>query len=421
MADSLRVGRYTLALGGHVLEYPGAGPGRRFHQDHLAADSTSYARLRAAGKWYEGNCSQYYTDWRLQQYDPQAVRTITRGDSAGYFAFSVHNATQREFWCIPKYSVSSGGLESPTVSASAQFQTARELCSHGHVAEFLVRQSYPSSEYGPSTMTRDRDRMYGFAFFCMVAGPTAYGGWMPVDGPSPAESTQWWPAVGYDIGAPQNDSVYTFQTGTDARGESYVVYARYFTRGLVLVKPKPNWNSDISESGSPVTTVGLPASLRRLNPDGSLGSAITQLGLKNVEGAVLIGAVTAPGGADKDPPASTTNLAYTFTALSLSPPSLGVAASRATIKVDFNDIIDRSSINSGTVLATGSVSGAHVGSLSPVGRFLTFTPAAPFLPGETVTVRLSSSFMSGTGHRLDGDGDGTGGGDRIWTFTVAAH
>ena len=56
-----------------------------------------------------------------------------------------------------------------------------------------------------------------------------------------------------------------------------------------------------------------------------------------------------------------------------------------------------------------------------VGRYLTFTPSTPFAINEVVTVRVSSTLKSITSHNLDGDGDGQGGGDKVWTFTVSDH
>ena len=425
LADSIFVGGYTIVSGGGVLEYPGPGPGRRFHMDHLRCDSTAYAQLSAAGKMLEGNCSQFYCDFHLQQYDPQSVHTITRGDSGGYFAFSVHTMAQRELWAIPKTTVSVCGLESPTVCASAQFRMAKELTSHGHFGEFLIRQSYANADYGPTNMSKDRDRMFALAYFYMITNPHAYCGWMSVDGITPAESTQWWPAVGYNIGTPQSDSVYVFQTGTDSNGEPYTVYARYFTNALVLVKPKPYWNSEFNDLQSPVTVANLPAALRRLNYDATLGPPITQLALRNIEGAILVGSVTAPGGhppgQDSIPPGAVTNQAAMFSAMSVSPASQAVATARTVIKADLNEAVDPASLGTNTVQATGSVSGLHSGRLSAVGRYLTFSPDAPFVAGEGVTVRLSGTLRSASGRLLDGAGTGTPGSDKVWSFRVGDY
>jgi hypothetical protein len=380
--------------------------------------------LNAGGKLFEGNGSQFYCDWRGYNFPSTAVTTITQGDSGGFFSFSNHDGCFREFWAIPKTCVVEGGFDSPTVCASAQFKMAKELTSHGHFARFMMRASYDDPQYGPSTLYHDRDRMFTLAYCAMVAGPNSYGGYMPVGAISPPESTQWWPAVGYDFGTPQSDSIYTFQTGTDSKGEAYVIYARYFTKGLVLLKPKPHYNSDLSETGSPVTVVNLPVALRRLNVDGTLGPLVTQVSLKNIEAAIMIGSVTPSGGGggglDTIPPTPTT-VAYTFRVDDSSPANQSIAPSHTNIKVNLNDVIDKATVTASTVQATGSVSGAHPGAISAVGRYLTFTPSTPFSINEVVTVRVSATLRSITGHNLDGDGDGQGGGDKVWTFTVSDH
>lgn len=424
LADSLRVGLYTCTTGGHILEYPGQGPGRRFHQDHLRADSTAHATLKAGSKIIEGNASQYYGDFRFYNYPPSNVTTITRGDSGGFFGFSVHDGCMREFWAIPKTCVVEGGYDSPTVAALAQFKMAKELSSNGHFGRFMMRSSYDDPDYGPATITAQRDKMFALAYGAMVARPTAYLGWMPVGSIAKPESTQWWPAVGYNFGTPQSDSIHTFQTGTDANGEPYVIYARYFTNAVVLIKPKAHYNSPFSDNLSPLTVVNLPRALQRLNYDGTLGAAATQITLKNIEGAIMVGSVTEPGkqggGNDSIPP-SPAVLDYTFRAEETSPPSQGVASTHATIKVDLNDVIDKSSVNSGTITVTGSVSGVHPGAVSGIGRYLTFTPASTFVIGEVVTVRVSTNLRSTTGHSLDGDSNGSPGGDKVWSFSVSDH
>ena len=59
--------------------------------------------------------------------------------------------------------------------------------------------------------------------------------------------------------------------------------------------------------------------------------------------------------------------------------------------------------------------------MSVVGRYLTFAPTTPFTPGEVVTVRVLGTVSSTGGRVLDGNMDGTPGGDKVWSFTVADH
>ncbi len=422
--DTLYIGNHTITSGTQkVLEYPGIGPGRQFHIDHLIADSTVYAKLRPLGKILEGNCSQYYTDGHLYQYAPLSVHTIARGDSAGYFAYGIHSMAMREFWAIPSQCITIGGMDSPTVASRAQFQIAREQTSNGRMGEFAMRQSLEDANYGPTTMSYDRDRMFGLTYYCMVANPNSYGAWMTVGAISPPEVTQWWPAVGYDFGVPQNDSVYVYQTGTDSNGETFTVFARYFTKALVLVKPKPNWNSKFTDPLSPITVVNLPKAMQRLNLDGSVSAPATQISLRNIEGAIMLGTVNAPGtnGIVDTIPPSPTSLDYTFHVDDTSPPSQSIASTRAVIKVNLSDVIDKSSVTGSTVQVSGSVTGIHSGATSVVGRYLTFTPSNPFSNNEVVTVRVLGSLKSLTGRSLDGNGDGQPGGDKVWSFAAIDH
>jgi hypothetical protein len=97
-----------------------------------------------------------------------------------------------------------------------------------------------------------------------------------------------------------------------------------------------------------------------------------------------------------------------------------VATTRTTIKIDLNETVDPASV-SGTVQATGSASGSHTGRISVVGRYLTFTPDVVFRAGEEVTVRLVGTIRSTAGRTVDGDGNGTPGGDKVWSFRVGDY
>ena len=149
------------------------------------------------------------------------------------------------------------------------------------------------------------------------------------------------------------------------------------------------------------------------------------MALKNTEAAILVGSVTAPGGSptagDTTPPGTTSTLDGRFTALSVSPGDQGLATTRSKIKADLSEDVDPASAGASTVQVTGSVSGAHAGTLNVVKRYLTFTPAAPFTAGERITVRLSGALKSTSGRFLDGDANGTSGGDKVWTFTVGNY
>jgi hypothetical protein len=448
MADSTTVGAYSipgspynalndrintyihfggLPTDGHVLEYPGAGPGRRFHQDHLRADSTTYASLNAIGKIYAGNCSQSYCNTSHYHW-PGLPNSITNGDSGGYYSYRNHHMADREMWSVPIQTVWNEGLESPTRDIDTQILYARELTSNGRMGLFITRQSVNDADYSPGRITRDRDRMYGLGYFYLIANPNAYCFWLCTDCVGPTDSTSWWPAVGYDIGTPLSDSVFIYQSGIDSNGESYRIYARRFSKALVLVKPKANYTSPVADvdlgygwPASPITSVtftdGKPR--RRLGYNGMLGSPVTSVILKNCEAAIMVDTAGVP--ADVTSPDAVGNMAGAFKVMSVSPASQGVAGAGTTIKVDLSEPVDPASVGASTLLASGSVSGSHTGRISVVGRYLTFTPDAVFTRGEDVNVRLQGTLRSTFGRTLDGDGDGAPGGDKVWSFKVADY
>lgn len=71
---------------------------------------------------------------------------------------------------------------------------------------------------------------------------------------------------------------------------TYSVYARRYTKGLVLLKMTSAATADDTGAGS-ATTHQLPGTYRRVNWDGTLGPPITEITLKGMEGAILVDAV----------------------------------------------------------------------------------------------------------------------------------
>jgi len=104
----------------------------------------------------------------------------------------------------------------------------------------------------------------------------------------------WFNAIEYNVGQPEGD-YYVFATGSDPEKTSltYKIFGREYNNALVLVKPLPygSWNGSFQTgSALPVTATlhTLPGTYRLLNSDGTLGEPITQISLRNQEGAILI-------------------------------------------------------------------------------------------------------------------------------------
>lgn len=70
---------------------------------------------------------------------------------------------------------------------------------------------------------------------------------------------------------------------------TYSVFARKYTKGLVLLKMTSAYTADDTGAAS-VTTHQLPGTYRRVNWDGTLGPPITEVTLKGMEGAILVDA-----------------------------------------------------------------------------------------------------------------------------------
>lgn len=71
-------------------------------------------------------------------------------------------------------------------------------------------------------------------------------------------------------------------------GRSYAVYARKFTRGLVVVKMMGSSYDAADVSDASLTIHALPGTYRRVNWDGTLGPPVTEIALRGMEGAILV-------------------------------------------------------------------------------------------------------------------------------------
>src|SRR5262249_34912821 len=72
----------------------------------------------------------------------------------------------------------------------------------------------------------------------------------------------------------------------DPMGNPCAVYARPYTNGLAVVRPRGSWNQGIETTTA--VTVNLPSAMYPLQPDGSLGSKTSSISLRNGEGAIFL-------------------------------------------------------------------------------------------------------------------------------------
>jgi hypothetical protein len=96
----------------------------------------------------------------------------------------------------------------------------------------------------------------------------------------------WHPAYQADIGRPEGDS-YEFKAGTSRLGCPYKIFARQYSRALVLVRPRDDWScSDFGDASA--VTVNLKDAMKILRENGSLSSPMTSVEVRNAEAVILI-------------------------------------------------------------------------------------------------------------------------------------
>jgi len=103
-------------------------------------------------------------------------------------------------------------------------------------------------------------------------------------------SRHWSAAAAYDVGPPAGPWS-LFATGADPANPAltYRVYQRRFGNALVLYKPLSYGNNVTGTLGdNTATTHQLDAWYRPVHADGSLGSPVHSITLRNGEGAILI-------------------------------------------------------------------------------------------------------------------------------------
>ncbi len=161
-----------------------------------------------------------------------------------------------------------------------------------HEAYALILQD-PSSAL-------DRDKNLGLAYYYLLADPEIdyhfqwdscnYGGWEKL--------LKYFPKAFYiDLGQP-NGGNYIFAEGQDPSNpeDTYKVFARDYTKGMVLAKPKPNGQTRYHNEPS-ITRHRLPGVYFRVQADGTIGSeSLTEITLMNAEAVILL------AGTDTTPP-----------------------------------------------------------------------------------------------------------------------
>ena len=97
--------------------------------------------------------------------------------------------------------------------------------------------------------------------------------------------TVWMPALEADVGHPR-ETRHVIASGVDAAAQKYSIYARDFDNAYILIRPQLDWRKQTYADSTGIT-VPLPAPMRPLHRDGTLGDPVSSVTLRNVEAAIL--------------------------------------------------------------------------------------------------------------------------------------
>jgi hypothetical protein len=139
--------------------------------------------------------------------------------------------------------------------------------------------------------TDPRTQLATLAEYYLLADPKMtfldfFGGYSPAS----SWTEHFSQAVTYNVGQPQG-SWSVFATGTDPANSAltYKIFQRQYNNALVLYKPL-SYSQGVTgtTADNTATTHQLGGQYRELNADGTLGPVVTQITLRNGEGAILI-------------------------------------------------------------------------------------------------------------------------------------
>lgn len=99
------------------------------------------------------------------------------------------------------------------------------------------------------------------------------------------DTLHWCASMDQDIGDP-TARFDTIQSGTDGKGYSYNVLSRDYDSALVLLRPRGSWDQDIDETTAVSVTLG--GTYYELSNNGSIGSAVTSVNIRNAQGKIMM-------------------------------------------------------------------------------------------------------------------------------------
>lgn len=167
------------------------------------------------------------------------------------------------------------------------YNLAKQFADAGKILTLAQGQPTPVITDAPSNYNSDQDRhsMYCLSEYWMAkqGNSTYYSQVAPGNAPL---SSFWCKARETDIGTPIDALYSTWRTGTDAAGQDFTIYARHYSKALILSRPKVGWIYSDYKTQSPVYDLG--GTYRLLRSDGTLGPDITKIGLAMGEAVTLM-------------------------------------------------------------------------------------------------------------------------------------
>jgi len=145
------------------------------------------------------------------------------------------------------------------------------------------------------TYSLDRDKYYFLSLYYQVSTPYTFFSYFPSNGGvyNIPPSTCWLPANEVDIGEPEGNW-YLISGNNPIDGDYYEIFARDFTKAKVFTKPTVRWGA-FRDDNTYSESIDLEGNYKLVNYDGSLGSTVTSIALRNQEGAILLKEEFAPG------------------------------------------------------------------------------------------------------------------------------
>ena len=266
-----------LLAGGGIREYGGRGPlddrlNREYNTDLEAALERYWTEFRRAGKFLFINTAGY-------SLHPLSVDQIMAARGVDVEGMHRPDRLDREQYgrlvTMIKKLTEIGGMADlygrkcywgPPNYTKGHFSTPQARYHMWKLASYyILKEAVESSGtvyFNPNLCIRSRDSNRALDFV-----------------------NEWLPAYQVDVGHPKGRSV-KYQSGTAPNGCPYTIFARDYTRSLVLLRPRDKWACDDYGENTAVT-VRLPSSMSVLKDDGSLSPAEHSIQLRTAEGVIL--------------------------------------------------------------------------------------------------------------------------------------